>query len=298
MSKPVPIIVPRENVNDESAMLICWSSEDGKTVDEGAFVAQIETSKAVVEIPAPATGVLRHAARAGQEVALGSILGWIGAEVTSLKPSPLDGTNADVTACGSTNLSVPRSELWEGLAAPPFSKTESVRGLIVPHDRANQAVDPQPGDPGVHSQGEAAHEPEIKLPTRLSRKARELIQSLGLDEQMFKGRGLVRSRDIVHASANGRAVVEPNPVETPPVRRRPGREGQVVARSEPLSRSKKTEGKHLRLGSQSVLPSVVTITCPTRGLRRRRGSPVRSSGQRDRHHLVRGRSTAAEISCL
>jgi hypothetical protein len=41
----------------------------------------------------------------------------------------------------------------------------------------------------------------------------------------------------------------------------------VATRSEPLARAKRVETKTLRAGTESVLPSVVTVACPTRGFR-------------------------------
>ena len=45
-NKPIPVVVPRENVNDETAMLVSWIVPDGDCVEPGQSVAQIETSKA------------------------------------------------------------------------------------------------------------------------------------------------------------------------------------------------------------------------------------------------------------
>ena len=66
MTEPAPIIVPRENVNDESATLVAWTVAAGAHVAPGQPVAQIETSKAVVDLLAPARGVLHPRVRAGR----------------------------------------------------------------------------------------------------------------------------------------------------------------------------------------------------------------------------------------
>ena len=66
MTEPTPIIVPRENVNDESATLVAWTIAAGAHVAPGQPVAQIETSKAVVDLLAPAGGVLHPKVRAGR----------------------------------------------------------------------------------------------------------------------------------------------------------------------------------------------------------------------------------------
>ena len=111
MTEPTPIVIPRENVNDESATLVAWSVPEGERVAAGQPVAQVETSKAVVDLPAPVGGVLRRQARAGEDVPIGAVLGWIvavGAESPPIPPprpeaSPAARSNADRDRTGATN---------------------------------------------------------------------------------------------------------------------------------------------------------------------------------------------------
>jgi pyruvate/2-oxoglutarate dehydrogenase complex dihydrolipoamide acyltransferase (E2) component len=119
-----------------------------------------------------------------------------------------------------------------------------------------------------------AHLADPPRPPRFSPQARDLIGRLGLDERLFLGRGLVRSADV-------REVAQPptSPAPAAPVRSAattapaaPPREGPVAAsgvatRAEALPRAKKVEGKYLRAGAAGTLASVVTVACPTRGLR-------------------------------
>ena len=72
-----PIVVPREHVNDDSVFLTEWAAADGTRVEAGTVVCSIETSKAIVEIEAPTAGFVRHRAKAGDEVPIGGVLGFI-----------------------------------------------------------------------------------------------------------------------------------------------------------------------------------------------------------------------------
>ena len=63
-------------------------SPEGEHVAPGQPIAQIETSKAVVDLPAPAGGVLRPQARAGEDVPIGGVLGWVVAEGAESPPIP------------------------------------------------------------------------------------------------------------------------------------------------------------------------------------------------------------------
>jgi 2-oxoglutarate dehydrogenase E2 component (dihydrolipoamide succinyltransferase) len=74
----VAVRMPQVNVNDEEVTLVAWRVEDGGRAVEGEPLCEIETSKAVGELPGPATGVLRHAARAGDVVKVDGIIAYVG----------------------------------------------------------------------------------------------------------------------------------------------------------------------------------------------------------------------------
>lgn len=54
--------------------LVEWLATDGDTVTQGQAVAQIETSKVVVDVESPAAGTLRHRAEEGDVVELGQVI--------------------------------------------------------------------------------------------------------------------------------------------------------------------------------------------------------------------------------
>ena len=79
MAGVVPLVVPQVNVNDETVRLARWSVADGATVAAGDAVCDVETTKAASEVTATAGGVLVQAAAAGAQVAVGALIGAIGA---------------------------------------------------------------------------------------------------------------------------------------------------------------------------------------------------------------------------
>lgn len=273
MTEPTPIVIPRENVNDESATLVAWSVPEGERVAAGQPVAQVETSKAVVDLPAPVGGVLRRQARAGEDVPIGAVLGWIvavGAESPPIPPprpeaSPAARSNPDRGRTGATN----------GSAALPLAP--SVRRIV-----AEEKIDPArvqgTGRGGRLTKADIlahfAPASTVGHPgpraTRFSQKARALIRQLGLNEHAFEGRGLVRSRDVLPASPAVQAAAEPTS-SAPPARPSPVAASGVKTRSERLPRAKRTEARYLRSGFEMTLPSVVAVTCPTRGFREAAG---------------------------
>jgi len=55
---PVPIHMPKFGMVMEEGKLLRWLRRDGEAVEQGDAVAEVETDKAVMEVEAPATGVL------------------------------------------------------------------------------------------------------------------------------------------------------------------------------------------------------------------------------------------------
>ena len=78
MLDATPIVVPLENVNDPSVKLLHWLVKSGDEVREGQLVAEMETSKAVVELAAPVAGKITMRATAGEDLAVGAVIGYIG----------------------------------------------------------------------------------------------------------------------------------------------------------------------------------------------------------------------------
>lgn len=86
MPEAIPVEIPLVNVNDETVKLTAWLVKDGETVREGQTLAEVETSKALVELAAPVCGRIHLKASAGQEVAVGAIVAYIGDEIPAAAP--------------------------------------------------------------------------------------------------------------------------------------------------------------------------------------------------------------------
>jgi pyruvate/2-oxoglutarate dehydrogenase complex dihydrolipoamide acyltransferase (E2) component len=72
-----PIVIPNLGLV-ESVTLVEWSKTSGDQVAKGDVVAVVETEKALVEIEAPADGVLTAETEAGPElIAADAAIGYI-----------------------------------------------------------------------------------------------------------------------------------------------------------------------------------------------------------------------------
>jgi pyruvate/2-oxoglutarate dehydrogenase complex dihydrolipoamide acyltransferase (E2) component len=254
MTAPTPIVVPRENVNDESATLVAWTIAPGAHVTPGQPVAQIETSKAVMDLVAPTDGILHPKVRAGEDVPIGAVLGWVLAEGAVSPPdavvAPGLGANGHRSPHTTPGSHAPLSPAGRRIVAEEKIDPARLQGT----GRGGRITK---GDLLVHL-AESATMADTPKPARFSPQAQELIQQLGLDERSFAGRGLVRARDV-------RATV--GSLAPPASPSRLVATAGVTTRSERLTRAKRVEAKSLRDGAETTLPSVVTVACPTRGFR-------------------------------
>jgi 2-oxoglutarate dehydrogenase E2 component (dihydrolipoamide succinyltransferase) len=219
------VLIPRENVNDESATLVAWQVVDGSFVEAGAIVAQIETSKAVVDLMAPASGILRHEARAGQDVAIGGRIGRIGGEGPASKTASTEkGTGSERTR----EVPVPFS-------VDPFSVDVPVSVEAGKANRAEQRGQAPPLRSGASPHGSASETGtgsertrEVPIPVSeangsgvehvrngsmpLAPSVRRLVAEGGLDPSQVAGTGRggrITKGDVV-------AFLESSPSPQPP----------------------------------------------------------------------------------
>ena len=233
-----PIVIPRENVNDEFVILLRWLVPDGGRVEAGAPLFDIETSKAAVEVPAENTGYVVHRAKESDQVAVG---GCIGAVATDLGDAAL----IEAAISSLTAASVPE----------PNVLPSSARDLVSP---SNDEPESDSSVAGVGTQ-------------RWSKRAKELAARHNLDVAAFAGRLSVRERDVqsVLDARTGREVVflDARVPRTEPVQP-PARSGRAaVVETHPLSSLKRAEVHYLGSTARSgILPSAVTVAVSTAAL--------------------------------
>jgi sugar O-acyltransferase (sialic acid O-acetyltransferase NeuD family) len=142
-----PVIVPTTDVNSETAIIVEWRVPDGGTVRHGEVVAEVETSKSVIEVEAPADGLIVHGAREGAEVSLDAPIAQIAAsedEVEAWRASEATKAEEAAAAQGDYRATRGAQELAErhGIDLAALDK----KGLITSRDvetaiAAEQTVD-------------------------------------------------------------------------------------------------------------------------------------------------------------
>ena len=72
------VVMPALEMAQETGKLVAWRKTEGESVAKGEPLLEIETDKAVLEVEAPAEGVLAGVkAQAGDVVAVGKVIAWI-----------------------------------------------------------------------------------------------------------------------------------------------------------------------------------------------------------------------------
>ncbi len=158
-----PVLVPTTDVNSTSATIVQWHAPSRSEVQTGALLAELETSKAVIEVVSPGDGVLLHAASENAEVALDQPIARIFDDLAALEAFEREGAQA----------------------APP---KDEVRATLKARARASElGVDLRSLDPSklitvkdVEAAAEAGRAPDYSaMPAPLSAPGKERVLLIG-----------------------------------------------------------------------------------------------------------------------
>ena len=79
-----PVLVPTTDVNSESALVTAWHAGDRAEVRKDDLIAEVETSKSIIEVSAPEDGFLLQLAAVGAQVSLDDPIALVFDDVASL----------------------------------------------------------------------------------------------------------------------------------------------------------------------------------------------------------------------
>jgi pyruvate/2-oxoglutarate dehydrogenase complex dihydrolipoamide acyltransferase (E2) component len=239
MTPSIPILLERDNVNDESVVLVRWIARHGDRVEANALLAEIETSKANVEVFSPNAGFLVWGFPEGANVPVSAPIGSI-SEVSPTSP-PEFGSSA---------------------AAPPVATMERdesvVRSAAFPNSMSLGAASEAPAVPGSEFPVSTSYR------QRFSPLAAKMMETHGLKPSDFAGRSVIRKQDILDFLHPPAPSIETTLAARPTVAA-----GKINQPFEaiPLSKLKRREGQSLAAGVANAVQSAVSVTCITQGLR-------------------------------
>ncbi|MFZ0537270.1 MAG: dihydrolipoamide acetyltransferase family protein [Candidatus Sulfotelmatobacter sp.] len=161
------VVMPALEMAQETGKLIAWRKQEGDRVTKGEPLLEIETDKAVMEVEAPADGIL-----------------------------------AGVTGSIGTDIPVGRTIAW--IVAPGEKvPTENSAGAAAPTARAGSQGKTESH---VTSQAAHPAGPSVAQSARISPKARRLAKELGVDVTTVRGSGpggeILASDIEAHAAAS------------------------------------------------------------------------------------------------
>jgi len=125
------VVMPALEMAQETGKLIAWRKKEGDRVSKGEPLLEIETDKAVVEVEAPADGILAGIkASEGAEIPVGQTIAWI---VAPGEQPPTDGASAAAPAARA--VSHARSDQAHVAAPAPSAPAAASSAKISPKAR-------------------------------------------------------------------------------------------------------------------------------------------------------------------
>ena len=150
-----PVTIPTTDVNSETAIVTAWRVRDRSPVQAGEPVAEVETSKAVLDVVAPDSGYLLRGAEEGEEVSLFHPLAYVFPTSEALQEHAARLAEAAVRAAAAASNGVPATapakrravELGVDLASLATGELVTVRMVEAAAGGANGATAPPPDLP-------------------------------------------------------------------------------------------------------------------------------------------------------
>jgi pimeloyl-ACP methyl ester carboxylesterase len=184
---PTEVILPRVDMDMTEGMIAAWHVHEGDAVRAGAVIFEIETSKATMEVDAPASGTIRHISLAvGETVPVGTPVAWIYADGEAVADLALaqGGAGAERAAVA-------------GPGAPPDERAAGADAALPAACAIAAAVDLR-----VAISAEAG-------PLRATPAARRLAREHGLNLRDVAGsgpHGRIGASDVLRAPERPRAI--------------------------------------------------------------------------------------------
>jgi acetyltransferase-like isoleucine patch superfamily enzyme len=98
-----PVMVPTTDVNSDTAVVVGWRVPNRALVQAGELVAEVETSKAVLDVATPDGGYLLRGAEEGDEVSLQEPLAYLFPTLEALEEGADRRAEAEIVAAAASS---------------------------------------------------------------------------------------------------------------------------------------------------------------------------------------------------
>jgi pyruvate dehydrogenase E2 component (dihydrolipoamide acetyltransferase) len=120
---PTPIVVPKATISMEHGTILQWARRVGDPIAKDETLLELETDKAIVELPAPADGVLLGILLESGEVNVDQVIGWIGQPGEKVPEKALASSKAPArTSNSEIEQNSPNT-----ISGPPLAATPAAR---------------------------------------------------------------------------------------------------------------------------------------------------------------------------
>jgi 2-oxoglutarate dehydrogenase E2 component (dihydrolipoamide succinyltransferase) len=129
------VVVPQLSESVSEATLLIWKKKPGEAVTADEILIEVETDKVVLEVPAPASGVLAEIVRGdGSLVGSGEVIARIDTEGKAVAATPAVAGAASVASVVVAAVAVPPTPVTSGsagVASPAAAKILADKGVAV-----------------------------------------------------------------------------------------------------------------------------------------------------------------------
>ncbi len=125
------VVVPQLSESVSEATLLTWKKKPGEMIQADEILIEVETDKVVLEVPAPASGILTEIVKAdGSLVVSGEVLARIDTAATAAAVPVVAAPPATAAATPASELVAPVAKAAaEAIASPAASKILAEKGL-------------------------------------------------------------------------------------------------------------------------------------------------------------------------
>lgn len=121
------MIVPTVGESITEVTLASWLKKDGDFVKLDEIIAEVDSDKATFELPAEATGILRHVAKEGDTLEIGGLICKI--EVSDASPAATSAAPSTEAAAPTAAATSGNETYASGHASPAASKILAEKGV-------------------------------------------------------------------------------------------------------------------------------------------------------------------------
>ena len=179
------VAVPTLGESITEAILLQWLKQEGDEVAADEPICELETDKATVDLPAPSSGVLHHAKKAGETARVGEVIARIdeahavakGKQPTSPVESPKPKARSEDGP--PSQPAVTSRESWKVAAPPAETRKEEPSSEPAPKESPQKTERGQKQTPAKKPPPEGATDKGDALTPTLSQRERETETTAG-----------------------------------------------------------------------------------------------------------------------